>query len=417
MTSRRLHPRRRGRRGNFMLLLAFSIMVVLGFGAIAIDYGYLLATRAEAQDVADAAARSGLVVLRQTGDQDEARRAARRVVALNHVAGEEPELLGLQFGTWDDSLVNPSFVRNSVRPNAVQAEVGRIDNRVDYFLARLWGTEDFEVSQTAVSATRSTQIAVVLDITGSWEEGPFIDARNAVVAVAELVQRTANGVDELGMSVFTNRYAWEFTPFTRMADDAAAAAVIAQWSEVNIASKAGTDADPRDGVGCALNSSPNQNNFDAPAGGCYPNMPREYRDERGTDHSTGVLLAKDMFEARATGVRYRGMIVLTDGRPNALLSRSGTARGTAGYTEDRWTEYLGPVPRTRQEIRDATIQATQDLWDAQRVHTWVVSFIKHDDMMPAMAQGDGYYVLTRDSRELENILTQILTEMPLALVE
>ena len=47
----------------------------------------------------------------------------------------------------------------------------------------------------------------------------------------------------------------------------------------------------------------------------------------------------------------------------------------------------------------------------------MVSLVAHDWMMPNMVQGDGYYVLTSDSNELAAILAQIVSEMPLAIVE
>ena len=78
---------------------------------------------------------------------------------------------------------------------------------------------------------------------------------------------------------------------------------------------------------------------------------------------------------------------------------------------------MGPVPRTGNDIRTASIDATTELWNDLRVNTWVVSLVSHDWMMPAMAQGDGYYTLTDDSNELAAILAQIVSEMPLAIVE
>lgn len=415
----------RARRGNYAMLLALSLTTILGFGALAIDYSYMLLTHGECQDVADAASQAALIVLRQSGDQDLAREAALRIVEQNNVGGAAPALADLTFGVWDDSAADPVFAPTTLRPNAVRATVSRNgDDAVPLFLAKVFGTESFEVEKVAVSATRSTQISLVLDITGSWGESRFLDARAAALKLLDAVVASASGVDEIGLTIFTNRYAWQFTEFTRIADPANAALVRTEWEKLSIASKAGTDDSPTDGRKCDLNAANGlpANDFLSPVlGGCYPDMPREYTDEYGTDHSAGILLAKQVFEAATDGARSRFMIVLTDGIPNTLSPTSGALRASdpvspVGYVERRWTQYTGPI-RTVEDIRTASINATEDLWDQLGVHTWVVSLNADDVMLPAMAQGDGYYVRTNRSEQLAEILLQILSEMPLAIVE
>ncbi len=415
-TSRR-HRRQRG--GNFTLMLAVALIVVLGFGALAIDTAYMLMAHSQAQDLADATSQAALIVLRQTGDQSMAEEAAEQVMSANRIAGRSPTNLDISFGTWDDTDETPTFVEDGVNPNAVRTTLGREDaDAIPFLLARLWGMETFDAMASATSATRSLQVIIVMDITGSWGEAKFGDARDASLVALDMLSESASGIDQLGMTIFTNRYAWEYTPLVNIANGATAAAVTADWSVLNIASKGGRDSNHYDGRNCWLNSGAARNDFRHPNGGCYPDMPREYTDEPGTDHSTGILLAQQMFEEdAATGANYRAMIVVTDGRPASLGRTSGTLRAAEPYTETRWREYQGPVPRTSNEVRNASIAATHELWEDLRVHTWVVSLVQHDWMMPAMVQGDGYYVLTSDSNELAAILAQIVSEMPLALVE
>lgn len=409
---------RRLRRGNYAMMLFLCMAALLGFGALAIDTNYVLLAQSEAQDVADAASAAALIMLRETGDRDEARRAAEDIIAANRIMGVAPEMLDIEFGSWNDAEADPWFDGDSTRPNAVRVTVGRVDdNAIPRLMSRMWDNEPWDIAARSTSATRSTQVIIVLDITGSWGEGPFADAREAVILALDTLVRTSHGVDEIGMTIFTNRFAWEYTPFTNIADPDLAAEVAADWSLLNIASKAGTNASPYDGRDCTLNGNPNTNNFNAPAGGCYPDMPREYRDEPGTDHSTGIRLAKAMFEEHTNGAAYRAMIILTDGRPNGLGAASGTTRDAQGYEEERWREYRGPVPRTIQQIRDASINATDILWDNLNVHTWVISLIADDPMMPAMTQGDGYYVRTTNTAQLSAVLGQIVREMPMAIVE
>lgn len=408
----------RRRRGNYIMLFLLGVFVLLGFGAFTVDLGYMWMARAQAQDVADAAAQAAIVVLRQTGDAEAAEDAARAVVAANEVAGEPPEFVEIDFGVWDDTAESPTYVLTDDRPHAARVTVARRDDAsIPYMLARLWGLNTFEVSARATAATRSVQIVFVLDITGSWSERGFSNARAAMLLSHDMLAGTATGLDEVGMTIFSNRYAWEYTPFSFIGDPDVAEAMREDWEVLNIASKAGVDVDHYDNTSCVLNSGADQNNFALPIGGCYPDMPREYRDEPGTDHSTGILLAKEMFEEASSAARYRAMIILTDGRPDTLGPASGTARAAQGYTEERWREYRGPVPRTSAQIRTASIDATEELWDDLSVNTWVVSLVADDEMLDDLPQGDGYYVRTTNVADLRSILGQIISELPLALVE
>ena len=310
------------------------------------------------------------------------------------------------------------FRSGAANPNAVRAVVSRREDRaVPFLLARLWGFEEFDTRAASTSASRSAQVLLVMDITGSWNEGPYNNARAAALTAFDLLANTASPQDELAMTIFTNRYAWEYTPWTNIYDRTAAAAVRAQWNLLTIASKAGKDTSYTDGKACTLHSSPNQNNFTNPVGGCYPAMPREYTDEPGTDHSTGIGLARQMFEENMRPAAYRAMIIVTDGVPNALGGTSGTIRAQQGYNETRWREFKGPVPRTVAQIRTASVEATRVLWEQLGVHTWVVSLVADDVMMGQMVRGDGYYVRTSDSKKLAAILGQIVSEIPLAIVE
>lgn len=430
----RLNARPVTRRGNYSMMLAIVIIAMLGFGALAIDIAYMRLAQAQAQDIADAASQAALIVLRQTGETSQAEAAANRIIQSNHVAGEPPTMTSIDFGNWDDTVADPTFTTGgAAAPNAVRVTVGREgSDGVSYMLARIFGKDRFDVNASAVSATRSFQIAFVLDITGSWHENKFADARDAMLTALDMLTESASGVDEIGMTIFTNRYAWEYTPFTQVAVGGNAAALRTEWEKLNIASKAPVgsfNSNTTDGVDCDSSYS---DDFTSPQeGGCYPDMPREYTDEPGTDHSTGMLLAKQMFEERANTATYRAMIIVTDGKPNDLGAGSGDIRASQGYTEDRWREYLGPVPRDKQDIRDESIAASQDLWLDLAVHTWLVSLVAYDGQMmqdppedqgatevsDGVPQGDGYYRIASSSDELVEILSQIISEMPLAIVE
>jgi hypothetical protein len=403
------------RRGNYALLLALSMFVLLGFGALAIDFGYMLMSRSQAQDVADAASQAALIVLRQSGDQDLAEEAAEQITAANRVAGESADLVEVEFGGWDDTLDVPHFNPAENIPNAVRVRVSREDdNRVPFLLSRIWGYEDFKVDASAISATRSVQVVIVLDITGSWGEWRFTSAREAVLLALDMFSASAALPDEVGLVIFNGRYGWEYTPLTKIRLGTNTEDVRDTWELLNMASRAGYNPNPYDGSDCWYLY--NRRDFVTFPGGCYPAMPREYGFEAGTDHSSGVEMADVMFRESGADARYRAMIVVTDGRPNGTHPWAGYERMVDGHVETRWREYRNYAGRSTSGVRTATINATSTLWDQLNVHTWAVSLVADDPMMSSMVQGDGYYVRTNDPDELSVLLAQIISELPLAVV-
>lgn len=406
-----------GRRGNFAILFAMAIPVIVGFGALSIDTSFIRLAQSQTQDVADAASQAALIELRRTGDVSLARQAAEDVVALNNIGGQPGELTQLEFGAWDeDADPNSSDpLLTAEVPNAARAWVARRgNNSVPLHLSTLWGYESFEVERMATSASRKLQVIVVLDITNSWSSGNFNNARLASLTFFDTISASHGPEDQMGMTVFTNRFGWEFSPLTDFKEPATVASMRADWDGLRTASKAGFSSTwPGN---CNVHGDPNRNNFNYPAGGCYPNMPREYLDEPGTDHTTGMMMAWKMFEDEYDPTAFRAMVVLTDGTPNGL-NNPGTARGNDGYVEERWREYAGPAPRGANTIRAESIRTAEAMWDDLQVHTFVVSFVADDSFMHAMPQGQGYYVNTSDSAALVPIFRDIANSLPLALVE
>lgn len=87
----RRHPT--SERGAVLVHVLLVVTLLLGMGAFVIDQGLLLVSRAQAQNVADAAALSGAVSLAFDRASDPAARAtdtARAIVAVHRVWGETP---------------------------------------------------------------------------------------------------------------------------------------------------------------------------------------------------------------------------------------------------------------------------------------------------------------------------------------
>jgi Mg-chelatase subunit ChlD len=413
---------RRPRRGSYAVLMAFAMMVVLAFGALAVDVAYVRLAQMETQDIADAASQAALYRLRRSGDMDEARDAADLIAAHNQVVGRPPTVTEVRFGQWDHRGSPPSFTDTEIQPNAVRVQVARTgDNGVGLFLARLFGWDRADMVRSATSATEALHVVLVMDITGSWSQRNFRNARDAAIAFLDTLETSYGEFDMFGMTIFTGRYAWEYTPMTYIADEVETGAVRAKWLKLNVASKGGTGQTwPTE---CALKpNSPagaasQRNVFTSPTGGCYPDMPREYTDEPGTDHTVGIKQARTMFSEQDDPTAFRAMVLLTDGIPNGLSSSHGTYRNTLGYSETRWRQELGAVPHTTAQIKSESNTLTQELYDELGVNTWVVSFVQDDSFMRTMPKGIGYYANTSSSAALIPIFTDIANSLPMAIVQ
>ncbi|MDP2310077.1 MAG: TadG family pilus assembly protein [Pseudomonadota bacterium] len=412
------------RSGSYAILFGLAVVVLLGFGALAIDVAYVRLAQMQTQDIADAASQAALFRLRRTGDLDDARAAAASIVGENRVVGSEPVLEDVVFGTWDHNADPPVFDATEVRPNAVRAVVSRTgDNGVGLFLARLFGFDTAHITREATSSTRSLHVVLVMDITGSWNQSNFRNARNAAVAFLDVLESSYQEYDMIGMTIFSGRYAWEYTPMRYLSDEESDSVARTAWGQLNVASKGGKGRTFPTECAEKANTSPTtigapRNNFTVSnPGGCYPAMPREYTDEPGTDHTTGIIQARTMFEEQVDPTAFRAMVVLTDGIPNGPSAVHGVYRTTLGFVESRWREFKGPVPHSTNQIKTQSNTLTQEMYNDLGVNTWVVSFVANDPFMSTMPKGIGYYSNATTSAALIPIFEDIANSLPMAIVQ
>jgi len=182
-------------------------------------------------------------------------------------------------------------------------------------------------------------------------------------------------------------------------DPAAVSAAETQWNTIDIAST----------------SNSGYNNIDIDDGGRNPDMPREYPDERGTDHHVGLEMSREMFLNDPDPFAYRAAILLTDGAPFALAEN--VHRANRPYVETRWPFHEGPVPQTVQGIKDQTVALAEANWDAHNIHLWTVSFRVDNAFLDDATQGDGKYFFTTNASDLTPIFNEIAQSLPLLLVE
>lgn len=387
-------------------MFALVILAVLGFAALGVDLSMIRLAQSQTQDVADAASQAAVLQLRRTGSTVDATQAATNVVARNKIVGGPGSLDTLEFGIWDD--VSNSLTISAVSPNGARATVGY---PVPAAMSKLWGYNTFPVTRTAISAGRTLHVILVIDITNSWSQANFANARAASVVFFDTLAASYGPDDRIGMSVFTGKYGVQHTPLQLMSA-ATAGSVRADWSILRTASKAGNFTAAGAG-GCAVSAN-GVDNFANEPNGCYPNMWREYLDESGTDHTTGMVEAMTMFAGNPDPLAYRAMVILTDGNPNGVGAH--VDRAAAGYNELRWAFHeTGPSRNTAQVITDSATVANAA--DAVDINIWAVSFVANAVWMNAVAKGDGYYLQTNAANALVPIFEDIAESLPMAIVQ
>ncbi len=95
---------RSSRRGNFALLLIFTVPVLVGVAAVTVDLSYQKVVRSELQATADIAVAAGVEQLDQTGEGVAAAREAAIRAALRNHSDNRPVVLeagDIEFGTWN----------------------------------------------------------------------------------------------------------------------------------------------------------------------------------------------------------------------------------------------------------------------------------------------------------------------------
>ena len=302
---------------------------------------------------------------------------------------------------------------------------------------------DPSLDRRIASSARPLHVVLVMDITNSWTQANFAEARDAAVAFLDVVAPDAGPHDLVGMVVTTGRYGIEHTPMVPIRD-AVGLGVRDEWAALRTASKAGIQQAngscavfpydnsryandgtlyPANEFGLPVNTlnnsswpqdtfgsaglpprAPRTAQVEAPEGGCYPNMWREYLDESGTDHTNGVEMALTMLSEQDDPFVYRAMVVITDGSPNGTGPH--VQRDAAGYEDTRWRFTMGPA-RTTQQVIDRTQSMAARAWSRHEVNTWAVSFVDQASWMNQVAQGDGTFLHTTVSTDLTGIYEDI----------
>ena len=382
----------RTRRGNYSMLSALMILIMVGFGAISVDVSLVRLGASQAQDVADAASQGAIVMYRQAridGLTDAAARAegeeaARYLAARNAVVGGQATVQSVAWGIWDINAAPGSEFTPTASGGGTTAAQVNLDragsDAIGLTFGRILGRMSIPVRGNATSATRNIQVVMALDITGSWDKDEFYFAREAALAFFDILAANHGPDDRIGVEVWFANYAFEYVPMMTI-DDAIANPALARdlLATLNVGNYSGLPesgwAPPGSttyhvackaygtgGLGSGATSSgiwlsgsgyynglrnvwsnASANPASGVAGrGCHPSMPRYFQAEGGTDHHTGLMLARTMIRDQkvyrpGTGwvtevdpLAYRAVVVLTDGLASAISPPSALRTGVSG---------------------------------------------------------------------------------------
>ena len=146
MSSHPPRPCPRGERGTVIVFIAFFIIILLGFLGLAVDAGKLVATRAQLQRAADAAALAGVSAINlETGaiDPDTAVARAQETAAFNHAFADGPAPVLLDPA--DVEFPAPLQVKVTAR-----RQIGAGGSIITY-VARVIGVNELELTADATA--------------------------------------------------------------------------------------------------------------------------------------------------------------------------------------------------------------------------------------------------------------------------
>jgi Flp pilus assembly protein TadG len=161
-------------KGAVSVLVALTLPVLLGVGALAVDLAYLHVVRNELQNDADAAALAGARKLYSQGasvlNWSAAEASATKAIGLNRAAGHALSQGLVETGYWDTSQAAKGLQGLPMKPGAtdapaVQVSLGKTDTQnqgpVRTFFASIWGVYAKPVRVTAVAGVHSPSSAAL----------------------------------------------------------------------------------------------------------------------------------------------------------------------------------------------------------------------------------------------------------------
>ena len=142
------------------------MLAFISFAALAVDIGYILTTKNELQNIADAAALAAAGRLSEFYDigetpiESSVELAANTVASMNSAGGEAGGITivdsDIELGTW-----NGGFTETSINPYATRITARRDD--IPTFFAKLFSNNPVDIQAMAIAA-----FSTPIDLGGMW---------------------------------------------------------------------------------------------------------------------------------------------------------------------------------------------------------------------------------------------------------
>jgi Flp pilus assembly protein TadG len=194
----RQRDQRQKRRGVVLVLAALTMIVVMGFAAFAIDVGFMVLTRDEMQNAADAAALAGAM---QMNNGASAVRAAAIDIASHNFTGKNNVSMtnaDVELGQYD--MVSKTFTVNETAPNSVRT-TARTSNR-KLFFAPVFGNKVYSTSAQSIAMINPRDICFVVDLSGSMND----DTEPAWAPETINIEYASAGYGSIGTTIVNNLY-------------------------------------------------------------------------------------------------------------------------------------------------------------------------------------------------------------------
>jgi len=300
--------RKTNRRGNYTMLTGFSIVGILGFGALGIDISYISMANTQAAAVSDAASHAALLTFRQAPGDESARQAqgvnaANWVVDNNNVGFDGPGTLeSIEFGIFNSNT--GSFNSGSTPANAARAQVTRTGgNGIELMLAPIIGINTADIDQAGVTVANPREIVVVLDRSCSMGYGGnagMLGADAAMEAFSQYMVDHQVPLDRIGATWFSEGGGW-FDNLRYI--DGNESSILTQWAQYGSWST----------LGC-------------------------------TNQQAGISPATNALDASGNDLSFKALIVISDGNPTCGAGSNGFTNATAtawGKGIHVWTVSFG----------------------------------------------------------------------------
>lgn len=209
------------RKGSTATTVALMILAIIGFVAMAVDWGRVGVARYQVQSAADAAA---LAAAESLDDHVASVTRAQAYASATVVNGQVPHVGAddVIYGTWDGVRFTPG----GSEPNAVKVVA---EMPVEMPFSRLFGIQYVNVRAVAGAAPnrtrgRSPDIVIVLDVTASMSASEVAAERTAAAALMECIDTRSDPASRASIVTFTgsDHVLMDMSDFGTYGDDLAA---------------------------------------------------------------------------------------------------------------------------------------------------------------------------------------------------